>query len=102
MVLEVSGVLMNRDEITSKLKNKVLEIISNPNKELDEDTNLLGSDRVLDSLGLVELCIYLEDVSSEYNFQFDWTSEFAMSKSQSVYKNLKSIVDEFLRQSEKK
>jgi hypothetical protein len=25
-----------------------------------------------------------------------------MSKSQSVYKNLKSIVDEFLRQSEKK
>ena len=65
---------------------------------LTEDTQLIGSDRILDSLLLVELCLKLEDLGSELNFNFDWTSTEAMSRSASMFRDIKSLVAEFENQ----
>jgi len=65
---------------------------------LTQDTHLIGSDRILDSLLLVELCLKLEDLSSELNFNFDWTSTEAMSRSASMFRDVKSLVAEFENQ----
>lgn len=65
---------------------------------LTPDTQLIGSERILDSLLLVELCLKLEDLSAELNFIFDWTSTEAMSRSGSMFKDLKSLVAEFENQ----
>lgn len=65
---------------------------------LTEDTHLIGSDRILDSLLLVELCLKLEDLASELNFNFDWTSTEAMSRSASMFRDIKSLVAEFENQ----
>ena len=65
---------------------------------LTQDTQLIGSDRILDSLLLVELCLKLEDLASELNFNFDWTSTEAMSRSASMFRDVKSLVTEFENQ----
>ena len=47
---------------------------------------------------LVELCLSLEDIAEDLGFEFDWTSEKAMSNSRSMFKDAGSLAKEFLRQ----
>ena len=47
---------------------------------------------------LVELCVLLEDLATELNFEFDWQSEKAMSKMNSVFKSAETISKEFIKQ----
>lgn len=68
--------------------------------EISEDMRLIGGDTLLDSMKLVEVCLALEDKAQENNFEFDWTSEAAMSKSRSMFRNVAALADEFARQSE--
>jgi hypothetical protein len=81
---------------------KILQIIDSLRLDksvpLTQDTQLIGSDRILDSLLLVELCLKLEDLGSELNFNFDWTSTEAMSRSASMFRDIKSLVAEFEQQ----
>jgi len=65
-----------------------------------DDLNLIGKDACLDSMKLVELCLALEDKAAEYGFEFDWTSEAAMSRSQSLFRTLNSLSKEFHAQSQ--
>jgi acyl carrier protein len=84
---------------------KIVEIIESLRLDkslpLTQDTQLIGNDRILDSLLLVELCLKLEDLSSELDFNFDWTSTEAMSRSASMFRDIKSLVVEFENQHSK-
>lgn len=73
-------------------------ILPNGDQALSPDTPLIGSDRALDSMNLVELCLMLEDASIELGFDFDWTSSEAMSKSLSMFRTVSSLAEEFYRQ----
>lgn len=66
--------------------------------EINEKTSFLGGESSLDSMALVQLCIALEEKSNELNFNFDWTSEKAMSLMKSVFKNPITICEEFNKQ----
>ena len=61
---------------------------------------LIGGDSLLDSMKLVEVCLALEDIADENGFEFDWTSETAMSKSQSMFRTVESLATEFATQSD--
>jgi acyl carrier protein len=65
---------------------------------VSDSTPLLGSGRMLDSMKLVELCLALEDIAGELGFEFDWTSEAAMSRSRSMFRTAGALADEFLSQ----
>jgi acyl carrier protein len=80
------------------VKRAIQMILPNGDQELSPDTPLIGSDRALDSMNLVELCLMLEDASIELGFDFDWTSSEAMSKSQSMFRTVSSLAEEFYRQ----
>jgi acyl carrier protein len=68
-------------------------------KRVTEHSSLIGKDPVLDSMGLVELCVSLEDLSAdEYDFDFDWTSEKAMSATKSMFRSVASLAEEFYEQ----
>ena len=85
-----------------KLEKKILNIIkkTTENKQdINLKTNLIGSKAVIDSSGLVGVCISLEELSNELRFEFDWTSEKAMSKSRSIFKTPLTLAQEFLKQS---
>jgi acyl carrier protein len=65
---------------------------------IDANTNLIGSDGVIDSLGLVELCLRIEDAALVEGFEFDWTSERAMSRNTSIFRTVGSLSEELARQ----
>ncbi len=68
--------------------------------KVTEDMQLIGGDSLLDSMRLVEVCLALEDLADEHGFEFDWTSEAAMSKSRSMFRNVAALAEEFANQSE--
>ena len=65
---------------------------------IDGSTNLIGSDGVIDSLGLVELCLRIEDAALVEGFEFDWTSERALSRNTSIFRTVGSLAEELGRQ----
>ena len=81
---------------------KILNDILDNQNEITDETPLIGSSALLDSMKLVELCLALEEISEENNFEFDWTSESTMSNSKSIFRNVSSLANEFVIQSEKK
>ena len=68
--------------------------------KIKEDMQLIGGESLLDSLKLVEVCLTLEDLADEHGFEFDWTSEAAMSKSRSMFRSVAALAEEFASQSE--
>jgi len=84
-------------------KKIVIEVIESSldfKISVSDDMQLIGGESLLDSMKLVEVCIALEDVADENGFDFDWTSEMAMSKSRSMFRTVQSLAEEFLNQSE--
>ncbi len=82
-------------EIVTSAVNEVLE----GKVEISQDMQLIGEEPLLDSMKLVEVCLFLEDLADERGFEFDWTSEAAMSKSRSMFRSVSSLAEEFLNQS---
>ena len=68
--------------------------------EITKHTQLIGGEAILDSMKLVEVCLALEDLADERGFEFDWTSEAAMSKSRSMFRSVGAFAEEFANQSE--
>lgn len=79
--------------ITNALEDKV---------EVTENMQIIGGESLLDSMKLVEVCLALEDLADEHGFEFDWTSETAMSKSRGMFRSVAALSTEFARQSEAK
>ena len=88
------------------IKHEVFQIILNTVEEtsiqINDDTPLIGDGSVLDSMKLVELCLALEDFAEEKSFEFDWTSDQAMSRSRSMFRTAGSLAVEFKDQMDAK
>lgn len=83
--------------------NLVLQVVNHivdGEGEINKDTSLLGNGSILDSMMLVEVCLALEDIADENGFEFDWTTETAMSKSRSMFRSISALAEEFAKQSE--
>jgi acyl carrier protein len=78
------------DAVRSLLEDKSLP--------LEPATPLIGDQSVLDSMRLVELCLLLEDAARDQGFEFDWTSDSAMSRSRSMFRSVGALSQEFAAQ----
>lgn len=78
--------------------NKILDLLENKTVSVTDDMPLLGDERGLDSMRLVELCLALEDMATEFGCEFDWTSDSAMSRSRSMFRTAGSLATEFINQ----
>lgn len=90
------------EKIISEIYLEISKLIENDSFPVAEDTSLIGGGAVLDSMKLVELCLALEDKAAEMGFEFDWTSDAAMSRSRSMFRTAGSLVAEFVSQMEAK
>ena len=86
--------------IQSEVFAAVRALVTDQIAPVTETTSLLGDSRALDSMKLVELCVALEDRAAEIGFEFDWTSDTAMSRSRSMFRTAGSLASEFIRQME--
>ena len=59
---------------------------------------LVGVSSQVDSMGLVQICLALEERSHVDGFLFDWTSEKAMSSLNSSFKTPETLAHEYNRQ----
>ena len=77
---------------------EIREITDGPSNHglsgLTKDTTLIGENSPLDSMGLVSLCIRLEEIAEEDGFEFDWTGE-TLSKSKSIFSSIETLAEEF-------
>jgi acyl carrier protein len=85
-------------DIKSQIFASISELVDNDNIQINDDTPLLGDGSVLDSMKVVTLCIALEDFAADLDFDFDWTSDAAMSRSRSMFRTAGALVAEFLNQ----
>lgn len=81
--------------------NTIRDAVSQEGVTITMDTPLIGDGSVLDSMKLVAVCLALEDIAEDHDFEFDWTSEAAMSKSRSMFRNAGALVAEFCQQANK-
>jgi hypothetical protein len=78
--------------------NEIMNVSELKESVILKTTALIGNDSVIDSMKLVELCLALEDIAEELGFEFDWTSDKAMSTSRSMFKDAGSLSNEFFNQ----
>lgn len=93
---------MSNSSAENEVFTQIARLLGNTNVIVNEGMPLIGSDSALDSMKLVELCLALEDRAAELGFEFDWTSDSAMSRSRSMFRTAGSLAAEFARQMELK
>lgn len=79
----------------------IKNVINDSSINLSAETPLIGCNGCLDSMGLVEVCVALEDKACELGFQFDWMSETAMSPTRSMFRTVGTLVNNYLEQAGK-
>ncbi len=89
-------------KISLEIYFEIQKLLDNKLQTVTEDMSLIGGDSLMDSMQLVELCLVLEDKASEMGFDFDWTSESAMSRSRSMFRTAGTLATEFISQMESK
>ena len=90
---------MNLDQAKEIVMSIVTEVLEDE-IQVTETMELIGGESLLDSMGLVSVCLALEDLADEHDFEFDWTSDVAMSKSRSMFRSVAALAEEFANQSE--
>lgn len=82
--------------IISELKNFTNET------QCDESTSLFGEDGILDSMGLVNLVVNLEErIHEEYNIFVTLADERAMSRTESPFRSIRTLaayIDELIKE----
>lgn len=76
----------------------VIKSVIDEQADIDPQSSLIGGDSLIDSMGLVQICLALEERSQSEGFSFDWTSEKAMSSLNSIFKTPKTLTEEYNRQ----
>ena len=86
-------------EVQKFIAEEVSSLIGPSEAKIDADTPIIGHNRVLDSADLVVLLLAVEDYAREnLGFDWDWTSDSAMSEARSVLRSIGSLADHLVNQ----
>jgi len=88
------------DSVKYEVFKQISVLAEDKSMIVTDNMPLIGGDSVLDSMKLVELCLALEDLATNMGFEFDWTSDAAMSRSRSMFRTAGSLATEFINQME--
>ena len=94
--------MINLETIKLEIYVEISKLLDESSPAVTDQMPLIGGDSVLDSMKLVELCLSLEDKAADMGFEFDWTSDAAMSRSRSMFRTAGSLATEFISQMEAK
>ena len=78
----------------------ILSLLEDKTIQIADNTPLIGEGGLLDSMKLVELSLTLEDTAVDLGFEFDWTSDAAMSRSRGMFRTAGALATEFIAQKE--
>ena len=85
---------INKKDIITMIINEVSSIIDLENDEINFDTTIYGNDSRLDSLGLVNLLVIIEqNIEDEFDASLTLADERAMSQKHSPFRTIGSLAD---------
>jgi acyl carrier protein len=85
---------MHDEKIYQSLIRNIAELSGMPANELTPETGLIGNESVLDSRGLVELMLAIEEfLEDDFGTRFDWVSDSAMSSSRSNFRSIGTLYE---------
>lgn len=85
--------MSNKKKIVEHLIESLSSMTSTDVK-VDGTTALIGAKSAIKSIILVEFLLDVEEfMEDEFDVEFDWTSENAMSQSKSLYRSLDALAD---------
>lgn len=90
--------MTDQDEIEKRFLGELNTVLSTTHGAVSLSSNLMSGEEPIDSISLVEICLRLEDFARELGFDFDWTSENAMSGSRGIFMSVESLLTEFRKQ----
>ena len=94
--------MINNEKLTTEIYYEITKLLEIKSFTVTDGMPLIGGESMLDSMKLVELCLALEDKAADIGFEFDWTSDAAMSRSRSMFRTAGSLASEFISQMETK
>lgn len=94
-----SGIkVVDIDAIRERVCSSVAEFGEIPVENVSGNTPLIGPERALKSRQLVEVLLDLEEFAEEQlQVEFNWTTDSAMSPSQSIYRDVDSLARHLFR-----
>jgi len=86
---------MELEEIQKVIKGIVEDYLEAQDNysNVTTDTVLFGDNSVLDSMGLVNIVIDLESIFLDKGYEISLTSDVAMSRRQSPFRNIATLAD---------
>ncbi len=85
---------MEKPHIMARIVAELAEIGELDPAELTAETPLIGEDAAIQSHGLVELLLALEDFAEdELGVPFDWTGDTALSLDKSPFRTVGTLTD---------
>ena len=85
---------INKKDIITMIINEASSIIDLENDEINFDTTIYGNDSRLDSLGLVNLLVTIEqNIEDEFDASLTLADERAMSQKHSPFRTIGSLAD---------
>lgn len=90
---------VGKEEVEKFIIDEVQMLIGDTSSPVTTETPLIGANRAVDSADLVVLLLAVEDYAREnLGFQWDWTSDSAMSEARSVLRNVGSLAEHLVNQ----
>lgn len=84
--------MVTKDIISQYIVSKLEEICKKDSKEFNDTTQLVGENRSIKSVELVELLLSLEEyVEDNLKVKFDWSGDSAMSERRSILRNIDTL-----------
>jgi len=88
-----------KEDIEKFICDEVSMLIGDTGAQVTNATPLIGANRAVDSADLVVLLLAIEDYARDnLGFQWDWTSDSAMSEARSVLRNIGSLSEHLMNQ----
>jgi acyl carrier protein len=80
------------EEIEKFIRDELAAITGSDAADINADTVLIGQNRVVDSADLVVLLLAVEEFAQDrLSFDWNWTSDSAMSEARSVLRSVASL-----------
>ena len=88
-----------KEEVENFIIDEVAMLVCDTNSQITPATPLVGANRAVDSADLVVLLLAVEDYARDnLGFQWDWTSDSAMSEARSVLRSIGSLAEHLVNQ----
>lgn len=88
-----------KNDVEKFICDEVSMLVGDAGASITANTPLIGANRAVDSADLVVLLLAVEDYAREnLGFEWDWTSDSAMSEARSVLRTIGSLAEHLVNQ----